>query len=338
MRKLFFVALIFIFIVNFLSGCKPKEKETLVIYSYDSFISYGLPEVTNKLFEDKYNCKVEYRSFGGVDATLNRLILEKNVPQADLFVGLNMNELQKAFNEDLFIAYKPESAKIIAEEYVVDKTWRVIPFDGPNSLAILYDSEKLLNPPRSFNDLLRDEYKNKLILEDPRTSSPGLGFLLWTVAVFGEDNYSNYWRELRNNIFHVYPEWESAFEAFKNGEAPMMISYDLDPAYFYYDSQTTRYKAVVLEEGGWLQLEFASIVKNSKHIDLAKKYIEFMLSEEFQKEIPLHQWTYPINKTVALPECFNYATPANKFITLSPEDIQNKSENWIKEWVNIMIQ
>ncbi len=327
-------------------GCNKKATpvkttpETLTIYTYDSFVSYGLPEATNSLFEKKYNCKVVYKTFGGVGATLNRLILEKKNPQADLFVGLNMNNLQKAFNEDLFIPYRPKNYTVIPEQYRIDKQWRVIPFDGPNSLAIIYDSEQLKNPPHSFEDLLKPEYKGKLILEDPRTSSPGMGFLLWTIAVYGENGYIDYWKKLKPTIYHIYPNWTSAFDtAFvKSKEAPMVISYDADPAYFYHENKTTRYKAVIPKEGGWLQEEFVGIVKGTKHKKLAEEYVDFMLSNDFQKEIPLHQWTFPINKSVKLPECFKYAVKADKYISLPPDEIAEKSKTWLEKWVEMITE
>ncbi len=345
MKKLILIILAVLMISIVFAGCAPKsvvrpkpmEKETLVIYSYDSFVSYGLPKATNELFEKKYNCKIEYRTYGGVGVTLNRLIIERDNPQADIFVGLNINNLQKALDNNLFISYKPEDYSVIPEQYRIDKNWQVIPFDGPNSLAVIYDSEKIKSPPRSFADLLKPEYKGKLILEDPRTSSPGMGFLLWTVAAFGENNFINYWEELKPTIFHIYPSWDSAFTAFTKGEAPMMVSYDADPAYFYNDDKSLRYKAVIPKDGGWLQLEFAGIVKGTKHEKLAKEYIDFMLSRDFQKEIPLHQWTFPIDRSVALPKCFDYAVKTNKYVSLSPETIKNKSQVWLKEWIEKVV-
>ncbi len=348
MKKIILLALSVLIVFVSFTGCasqkkvepqKPAKEETLVIYSYDSFVSYGLPKATNKIFEEKYHCKVEYRTFGGVGSSLNRLILEKDNPQADLFVGLNMNNLQKALDEDLFVPYKPENASVIPSQYVIDKKWRVTPFDGPNSLAIIYDSEKIKNPPQSFADLLKPEYKGKLILEDPRTSSPGMGFLLWTVAVFGDKGFIDYWKKLKPTIFHIYPNWDSAFTAFTKGEAPMMISYAADPAYFYYDnnSKPTKYRAVIPKEGGFLQLEFVGIVKGTKHLNLAKEYVNFMLSKDFQKEIPLHQWDFPIDKSVKLPECFKYAAKANNYVSVSPEKISKYSKEWLKEWINLIV-
>jgi len=340
MKRAIILLLIVLFIGLAFVGCKkqPAQPKSLVIYAYDSFVSYGLPDATNKLFEQKYNCKVEYRTYGGVGATLNRLILEENNPQADLFVGLNMNNLQKALDKDAFVPYRPKDYEVIPAEYRIDKEWRVTPYDGPNSLAIVYDSEKMKDPPKSFEDLLKPEYKGKLILEDPRSSSPGMGFLLWTIAVYGENGYIDYWKKLKPTIFHIYPNWTSAFDtAFvKNKEAPMVLSYDADPAYFYYDNQSTRYKAVVPKEGGWLQLEFAGIVKGAKHKKLAEEYLDFMLSKDFQKEIPLHQWTFPIDKATEMPKCFDYAVKADKYVTLPAEDILNKSKAWLEKWTEMI--
>ncbi len=341
MKRIIVLFLVILLLSVGLTGCRQKEsaEETLTIYSYDSFVSYGLPDATNKLFEEKYNCKIEYRTFGGVGATLNRLILEKNNPQADLFVGLNMNNLARALEEEIFISYRPENYEVIPEEYRIDKNWRVTPFDGPNSLAIIYDSEVIKNPPRSFEDLLKPEYKGKLILEDPRSSSPGMGFLLWTIAVYGEDHYLDYWEKLEPTIFHIYPDWTSAFDtAFvQNKEAPMVLSYDVDPAYFYYEDEVTRYKAVIPEEGGWLQLEFVGIVNDSKHQELAQQYMEFMLSREFQENLPLYQWAFPIDTSIQLPECYDYAVNADKYITLPLEDIANKSQIWLEQWIEMII-
>ncbi len=346
MKKTVLIVLSVLFLATVFSGCgkntkpvKEKKVPTLVIYSYDSFVSYGLPKATNKIFEEKYNCKVEYRTFGGVGSSLSRLILEKDNPQADLFVGLNMNNLQKALDENLFVSYKPKNASVIPEKYVIDKKWRVIPFDGPNSLAIVYNSKEMKDPPQSFKDLLKPEYKGKLILEDPRTSSPGMGFLLWTIAVFGEDGYINYWKKLKQTIFHIYPNWDAAFTAFTKGEAPMMISYDADLAYFCYDnkSKPTKYRAVIPKEGGFLQMEFVGIVKNAKHPELAKKYVEFMLSKGFQKEIPLHQWTFPIDKSIKLPQCFQYAAKTEKFVSIPPEKLSKSEKTWLKKWVEFIV-
>lgn len=338
MKRLISIFVVFLMIFSF-TGCQ-KEAETppeLTIYTYDSFISYGLPEATNSIFEQKYNCKINYLSFGDSKEVLNRLLLEKDNPQADIFVGINMDDLDKALSSGLFVSYKPQNADKIPSDYVLDSQWRLTPFEGPNSIAILYDSEKIKNPPKSFNDLLKPEFANTLILEDPRTSGPGMSFLLWTIAVYGENGYVDYWKQLKKTIFHIYPGWDAAFEAFTKGEAPMVISYDTDPAYFYEEEQITKYKAIIPEEGGWMYLEFAGIINGTKNLKLAQEYIDFMLSSEFQKEVFSHQWMNPIIPDTPLPDYATYVAKANKYLTLPPEEISQKSEQWLQTWIEEVV-
>lgn len=338
MKRVIMFLVIFVMALN-LTGCRREAQapSELTIYTYDSFISYGLPEATNSIFEQRYNCKVNYLSFGDSKEVLNRLLLEKDNPQADIFVGINIDDLDKALSSDLFVSYKPQNADKVPPEYVLDSEWRLVPFEGPNSIAILYDSEKIKDPPKSFNDLLKPEFEKTLILEDPRTSGPGMSLLLWTIAVYGEDGYINYWKQLNKTIFHIYPGWDAAFEAFTKGEAPMVISYDTDPAYFYHEEQITKYKAVIPEEGGWMYLEFAGIIKGTKKPELAQKYIDFMLSPEFQKEIFAHQWMNPIVPDTPLPEYAAYVAKASKYLTLPPEEISQKSEQWLQRWIEEVV-
>ena len=339
MKKIVLVVLVIFLVFGSFVGCQKKEAmpETLMIYTYDSFVSYGVPEATNQIFESKYNCKLNFVSFGDSKETLNRLILEKGSSQADIFVGVNIDDLSKALDNDLFVPYKPKSINVIPPEYLLDEGYRLIPFDGPDSIAILYDSEKIQNPPKSFEDLVKPEYAKKLILEDPRTSGPGMSFLLWTIAVYGGNGFVDYWEKLNPTIFHIYHGWDSAFTAFSNGEAPMMISYDTDPAYFYTEDKSTRYKAIIPKEGGWMYLEFAGIIKGTEHEKLAQNYIDFMLSEDFQKEIPGHQWMFPVVKDTPLPDYFVYAVKPDKYITMPYQEIAKNYESWLKIWIEKIV-
>jgi thiamine transport system substrate-binding protein len=338
MKKAILIFLIIFLAFENLVGCKKETTpETLTIYTYDSLISYGLPEATNKNFESKYNCKLNFVSFGDSAETLNRLILEKGNSQADIFIGINIDDLSKALDNDLFVSYKPKSIGNVPQEYLLDKSYKLIPFDGPDSIAIIYDSEKIKNPPTSFEELLKPEYAKKLIIEDPRTSGPGMSFLLWTIAVYGESGFIDYWKKLNSTIFHIYPGWDSAFTAFSNGEAPMMVSYDTDPAYFYSEDKSTKYKAIIPKEGGWMYLEFAGIVKSTKHLKLAEKYIDFMLSQDFQKEIPSHQWMFPVVKDTPLPDYFVYAVKPEKYVTIPYQEIAKNYEKWLKIWIEKVV-
>jgi len=202
------------------------QEPDLVIYAYDSFVSeWGpAPRVIPK-FEKLYNVKVQVISAGDAGQVLNRAILEKNNPGADIALGIDNNLLAKAIDSGILEPYKSKNIKLIPDELIFDKTYHVTPFDY-GYFAIVYDSVKLNDIPKNFEELTRPQYKNKLILEDPRTSSPGLGFLLWTVSVYGE-KYIDYWKRLKPNILTITEGWDTAYGLFTSGETPMVLSYTI---------------------------------------------------------------------------------------------------------------
>ena len=164
----------------------------LTVYAYDSFVSeWGPAGMVIPKFEKLHGVKVDMISVGDAGQVLNRAILEKNRPRADIVLGIDNNLLAKAINAGVLRPYRSPNLGLIPEELRFDPTGHVTPFDH-GYFAVVYDSQRLKNPPQSMEDLLEPEYRNRIILQDPRTSSPGLGFLLWTVAVYGE-GYTGFW-------------------------------------------------------------------------------------------------------------------------------------------------
>ncbi len=305
------------------------------IYSYDSFVSYGLSKRVIPVFEKLIGEKVEVRTYGDAGSLLSRVILEKKRPKADIVIGIDQNLLPKALKEDVFVSYKPKNlTNISRKELIFDSTYHLIPYDF-GAIAIVYDKERLKNPPLTFEDLLDAKYRKKLIIEDPRTSSTGLAFLYWTIAVY-KDGFVSYWKKLLPNILTITSGWDEAFELFSNGEAPMMVSYATDPAYSYENYKTLKYGAVIFKEGGYIQIEGAGIVKGTGEMENAKKFMEFMLSPDFQREIPLTQWMFPVIN-VKLPESFKYAADVKNILSLSPETISENQDKWIRKWEEIVV-
>jgi thiamine transport system substrate-binding protein len=305
--------------------------ESLTVYVYDSldWIKKG----TIQKFEKMYGVDVNVVVLGDGGNVLARLKMEKKNPKADVVIGLDQSLSVLAINEDLIMPYKPLNiSKIKSDDLIYDKTYHLIPYDY-GAIAIVYDPEKLDVVPKSFEDLTK--MNKKLIIQDPRTSSTGQAFLLWTIAVY-KDQWKDFWKRLKPAILTVTPGWSEAFAKFESGEAPMMVSYATDGAYSYYYYNSTKYKAFIPEEGAYVQIEGAGIVKGSKNIELAKRFIEFILFDEFQKEIPLNQWMFPVIDT-ELPEAFKYAIIPNKILTVSPEDIDKNMEKWLEEWEEIML-
>ena len=314
-----------------------KEEQKLVIYSYDSF-EYLASEVIPK-FEEKYGVKVELQLIGDAGEVLNRLILEKDNPRADLVIGIDNSLLAKAIEAEVLEPYKPENINLVPESLIFDSTFHLTPYDY-GYIAINYREDMVQNPPKGLEDLTKPEWRGKLVIEDPRTSSPGAAFLLWTIAVYGDDGYLYYWEKLKENDVHIVKGWTEAWTAFMNGEFPLVLSYATSPAATVYYDNITYVKAVAFEEGNYMQIEGAGILMGAKNKELAKKFIEFMLTEDFQSAIPTNQWMYPVNPNVKLPEVFEYAVQPNKIkpVTLEPTYIKENFERWIKEWTALMVE
>jgi thiamine transport system substrate-binding protein len=312
-------------------------QEELIIYAYDSFISWGLAEATMHKFEESNNCTITLIGTGDAGQVLNRLILEKDNPQADIIVGIDNNYLAKALQHDVLVPYKPANINVVPDDLILDPTFHLTPFEY-GFIAFVYDSEKIPEPPTSLQALTDAEWEEKIILEDPRTSSPGAALLLWTIAAFGEEGYLKYWEQLKPSILTVTKGWDTAYGMFTTGEAPIVLSYATDPAYHMEVDQSTRYQVAPTTEGFYRQIEGMGIVKGAKHPELAQKFLEWMLTEEFQQEIPLTQWVFPVNPNVELPKSFDYAAKADKFLSIEPERIEQHYDEWLKAWTEVMTQ
>lgn len=312
-----------------------KDTQELVVYAYDSFISWGLAEATIHAFEQANNCNVTLVGVGDAGQVLNRAILEKDAPQADVIVGIDNTYIAKALQHDILEPYQSPALEVVPEELRFDPTFHLTPFEY-GFIAFVYDTQTIQTPPVSLNALTDPQWKEKIILEDPRTSSPGVAFLLWTIAVFGEEGYLDYWKRLQPSLLTITSGWDSAYGMFTNGEAPMVLSYATSPAYHVETEQNTRYQAVPFEEGYYRQIEGVGILKGAKHRALAEKFIDFMLTDEFQQEIPLTQWVFPVNTRVELPKSFDYAAKTEKFLALDPKLINERYDAWLKAWTELM--
>jgi thiamine transport system substrate-binding protein len=309
-----------------------EEEAELVIYAYDSFVAeWGpAPRVIPK-FEDKHGVKVKVVSVGDAGQVLNRAILEKDNPQADIVLGIDNNMLSRALEEEVLQPYRSPNLDAVPAQLIFDSTHSVTPFDY-GYFAFVYDSGALKDPPKSLEELTAPRFRKRVIVEDPRTSSPGLGFLLWTIAVYGED-YLEYWKRLEPNLLTITDGWDTAYGMFTSGEAPMVLSYTTSPAYHVEYEQTDRYQALLFEEGNYLQIEGMGIVKGAPHPALARKFIDFILTGDFQEEIPLTNWMYPVDPDVATPDSFRFAPKPQRALQLPAAEIRENRDRWINAWV-----
>ncbi|HOE90647.1 MAG TPA: thiamine ABC transporter substrate binding subunit [Candidatus Cloacimonadota bacterium] len=336
------IILIMLVLSTMLFACSKKSADgngaaadsVLTIYSYDSFASWGLGKEAIPEFERQNNCRVIMITAGDAGEILNRLILEKDQPVADVAIGIDNTFLLKAIEHDVFQTYKPNNLSLIDQNTIFDTTFHLTPYDY-GYFAFVYDSKKIKKVPKSFEELLSSNFKEKIILIDPRTSSPGKGLFLWSMAAFGEDGFEDFWKRIKPKVLTITSSWDEAYTAFLAGEVNMVLSYASSPAFHYEEDKSTRYQAFIPSEGGFKQVEGAGIVKNCNNPELAKKFIEYMLTEDFQKHVPLTQWMYPVLPTVTLPEGFKYC-PLPTHDLESPKSTDYFEEQWINKWLDIM--
>jgi len=314
---------------------KAEKEQALVIYAYDSFVSeWGPAGKVIPRFEAQAGVKVTVISAGDAGQVLSRAILEKADPRADLIIGIDNSLLARAQEEKVLEPYRSPNLGLVPRELQFDPSHSVTPMDY-GYFAVVYDSQKLPDPPASLEDLASPRFRGKLILQDPRTSSPGLGFLLWTIAVYGEQ-WQEYWRRLQPSILTVTDGWDAAYGMFTSGEAPLVLSYTTSPAYHLENEKTERYRAAVFPEGHYLQVEGVGLLKGAKHPALARAFIDFLLTESFQSELALTNWMYPVNPAVRLPDSFRLAPRPAKSLSLPAARIRGNLEQWLSQWARLM--
>ncbi len=342
--KLTFYLLLFTLL---LASCAPTptQPQTITILTHDSF---AISEDVITAFEADNNAKVVFLQSGDAGAVLNQAILTQNAPLADILFGVDNTFLSRALDADIFDAYQSPVLNDVSAEYILDDTYRALPVDY-GDVCINYDkdyfAENNLPVPQTFEDLAKPEYKDLLVVENPATSSPGLAFLLATRAYFGDD-FLTYWQSLKENGVIVVDGWETAYytnfsASSGKGPQPMVVSYASSPAaevFFASEPLTESPTAsIVASDMCFRQIEFIGILKNTPSQALAQKFVDFMLSQKFQEDMPLNMFVYPVNKNAQLPEVFmNFAQVAENPAVLSYAEIASNRDAWIEAWTEAM--
>ncbi|MDR2842469.1 MAG: thiamine ABC transporter substrate-binding protein [Spirochaetaceae bacterium] len=312
-------AAILLLCFSFLACNKNSNKtDGIVICTYDSFISrWGPGEEIAKRFKEQTGTNITWKSYGDSGTLAARILLDGKAQDADIVLGLDQNLAEKVIQTGLFEKYDSAGFGKVLEELrsseVLKSYAPLIPYDY-SFFSIIYDSDVIANPPENLEDLT--QYKNKLILMDPGSSSPGLGFLAWTISAYG-DLWQDYWKRLKGSILTTASGWDQGYGLFTEGEAPLVLSYTTSPAYHREYENTDRYRAALFSDGHPIQIELAGIFKTSHNMEQAKKFIDFMLSESFQELIPLGNWMYPVID-IPLPESFALSEKPKKIIWTKP--------------------
>ncbi|MEA3292722.1 MAG: thiamine ABC transporter substrate binding subunit [Pseudomonadota bacterium] len=305
-------------------------ENVLTVYTYDSFSSeWGPGPKIKQLFEERCGCKLRFVAVDSSTGILSRVRLEGRGSPADIVLGLDTSLAGEAEKTGLLA---PHGLELPAQKLPLD--WRspvFVPFDY-GYFAFVYNSERTPNPPASFEALLNAPESLKIIIQDPRSSTPGLGLLLWIKSIYGE-RAEEVWRRLAPRIVTVTKGWSEAWGLFLDGEADMVLSYTTSPAYKIIVDQEPQYHAAAFEEGHYMQIELAAKLKNAPHPDLADRFLAFIQTPEFQSAIPTGNWMYPvIDIGDALPEAFGQLIrPAGTLLLPSAEVTANRGA-WVSEF------
>ena len=308
--------------------------KTLTVYTYESFTAeWGPGPKVKAAFEKTCGCTVNYVSVEDGVALLNRLKLEGKDTKADIVLGLDTGLVADAKATGLFAPSGIDAAAVKVPGDFKDDVF--VPYDYGH-FAVVYDTEKMKTPPKSLDELVNGNPDEKIVIEDPRTSTPGLGLLLWMKSVYG-DKASDAWKTLSKRVLTVTPGWSEAYGLFTKGEAPMVLSYTTSPAYHEMEEKTSRYQAASFSEGHYIQIEVAGMTATSKDPALAKSFLSFMVSPAFQDIIPTTNWMLPAAKMdQPLPEAFAKLVQPAKTFLMSPDEVQRNRKAWVDEWVAAM--
>ena len=310
------------------------EKPILTVYTYSSFAGeYGPGGTIKARFEETCGCTLEWVASDDAGTLLSRLILEGDQTQADVVLGLDTNLLAQAKGTGLFAPHNVEIGGLDLPFEWTDDIF--LPFDW-GWFAFVYDDTRLAEPPSSLRALVAAEDGPKIVIQDPRTSTPGLGLLLWMREVFGE-GAAEAWRDLSPDVVTVTQGWSEAYGLFLEGEADMVLSYTTSPAYHISAEGETKYKAATFEEGHYLQVEIAGMLASTDQPDLARAFLQFMLSEPFQSAIPEGNWMYPAKLPAAgLPESFSTLARPERSLMMDSGAVAANRQAWVDEWLAAM--
>ena len=318
---------IFTGLVFFTSVLHSEVRQNLVVYTYDSFNSdWGPGPQLEKAFENICDCDLKFVTAGDGAALLAKLRLEGNKTKADVVVGLDTNLLQSAKDSGLF---SPHELNISLDLPIAWKDETFMPFDW-GYFSFVFDKRKTTNIPKSFEELANSDLK--IAIQDPRSSTPGLGLVLWIEKLYSNES-KTFWRKLADNVVTVTPGWSEAYGLFIEGEVDGVLSYTTSPAYHKVAENDNTKVAAIFDEGHLMQIEVGAILEKSEKKQLAADFLAFMTSSEAQSIIPTTNWMYPAKQPdIELPVAFTEGLSEIEPIYLDPNTASSLKESAIEVW------
>ncbi len=323
MKKLLSVVLCLICMVSLSSQAKAAD---LTIYTYDSFVSeWGPGPQLEKIFEKQCGCDIEFIAEEDGVSIVNRLRIEKQRTKADVILGVDDALLEVVRSAGMVQDHQLKLSGLKAELNWNDSAF--VPYDF-GYFSFIYDSSKIKQPVTSLKELINSNAS--VIYQDPRTSTPGQGLLLWIKKVYG-DQSAQAWKQLASHTVTVTKGWWEAYSMFLEGGSDYVLSYNTSPAYHLVAENKSQYKAAPFSEGHIAQVEVAAITKVTKNKKLAQQFLTFLTSAQAQKIIPVTNWMEPVIDGVELPKAFDDLIQPQR-IGFNPQQVADNRKNWLREW------
>lgn len=329
------------------------QQPPLTVVAHDSF---AYTEEVMEAFEEETGIPVEVVRVGDAGTLVNQSILTRENPLGDVLFGVDNTFLSRALEADLFEPYESPLLEHVPDEFELDDEYRVTPIDYGdvclNYDAAFFAAEDAPPLPESLRDLTLPAYEGLLVVENPTTSSPGLAFLLATVAVFGEEGdytWRDYWADLLAADTYIADDWTDAYYGHFSGSSgsegtrPLVVSYASSPPAEVYFAETELEEAptgsIVADDTCFRQIEFAGVLANTDQPEEARRFIDFLLSREFQEDVPLTMFVFPVREDAELPEVFEqYAAVPEKPVEMPFDVIAENRERWLQEWTELVFQ
>jgi thiamine transport system substrate-binding protein len=327
-------------------GTAARAQSDVVLVTHDSF---AISKDTKAAFEKESGLRLRILQSGDAGAALNRALLTAGHPEGDVFFGVDNNLLTRALGGKLFAPYTPPALAHVDRYYDLDPSHQLVPVDH-GDVCLVYDrawfARHHLRPPSTFEDMISKHYAKLTVVENPATSSPGLAFMLATIAHFKSSNAAwAYWSQIRN--VRVTNGWEEAYNTLFSGSSthkgsyPIVVSYGTDPAAeVYFAGKPLRQSPVgVVRSTCFGQVEFAGVLRGSHNPAGGRKLVDFLLSRRFQAGIPLTMFVYPVLESTPLPPVFRrFALPMSSPLTLPPATIGKNRDVWIRTWTDAVVR
>jgi thiamine transport system substrate-binding protein len=330
------------------AGCGGSDDQPtqVVLVTHDSF---AVSDDVRQAFEDESGLRLRILKAGDAGEVVTRALLTAGTPEGDVLFGVDNNLVERALAGDVFEPYESPELESVDPTLVLDQAHRVTPIDR-GDVCLNYDkgwyASRGMAPPKNLVTLTLPRYRDQLVVENAATSTPGLAFMLATIAEFG-DRWQGYWRKLRANGVLVVDGWEDAYysrfsgSAGSKGKRPVVVSYASSPPaeVIFAKPRPSTAPTGVVEASCFRQVEFAGVLRGAKNEDGARKLVDFLLSKRFQEDIPLQMFVFPARTDASLPPEFErFAVVPERPLELPPQEIEQNRESWVDQWTDIVVR